>query len=72
VALVPLVGWISLFGYVKDEPASWPAVASIPATFFGVLALLLLEAYWERRGQSGAAAVAGRGAHQKHGDMLGA
>jgi hypothetical protein len=71
VALVPLVGWISLFGYVKDEPPSWPAVASIPAMFFGVLALLLLEAYWERRGQPGSGAQAGRGAAPKHGDMLG-
>jgi hypothetical protein len=48
-ALIPLLGWISLFGFADDGSASWPAVASIPLTFFGVLALLLWEAYRERR-----------------------
>jgi hypothetical protein len=46
-ALIPSLGWISLFA--SADPASWPAVASIPLTFFGVLALLLWEAYRERR-----------------------
>jgi hypothetical protein len=45
--LIPLLGWISLFA--DDTPATWPATASIPLTFFGVLALLLWEAFRERR-----------------------
>ena len=48
-ALIPLLGWIALFAYPEGEAASWPAAASIPLTFFGVLALLLWEAYRERR-----------------------
>ena len=43
-ALFPLVGWISLF----DSNGAWPAIASIPLTFFGVLVVLLFEAYRER------------------------
>jgi alpha-1,2-mannosyltransferase len=46
-AAIPLLGWISLFA--DDTAASWPATASIPLTFFGVLALLLWEAFRERR-----------------------
>jgi hypothetical protein len=46
-ALIPPLGWISLFA--SADSASWPAVASIPVTFFGLLALLLWEAYRERR-----------------------
>jgi hypothetical protein len=46
-ALIPLLGWIALFA--GDTPASWPATASIPLTFFGVLGLLLFEARRERR-----------------------
>jgi Glycosyltransferase family 87 len=46
-AVIPLLGWIALFA--DDTAATWPAVASIPLTFFGVLALLLWEAYRERR-----------------------
>jgi hypothetical protein len=46
-ALIPPLGWISLFA--SADSASWPAAASIPVTFFGVLALLLREAYRERR-----------------------
>lgn len=46
-AAIPLLGWISLFA--DDTPATWPATASIPLTFFGVLALLLWEAFRERR-----------------------
>ena len=44
--LIPLLGWISLFA--SADSASWPAVASIPITFFGVLGILLWEAYRER------------------------
>jgi hypothetical protein len=51
-ALIPLLGWIALFA--DDTAATWPAVASIPLTFFGVLALLLWEAYRERRVRLGA------------------
>jgi alpha-1,2-mannosyltransferase len=49
VALIPLLGWVSLFAFVDNTAPSWPAAASIPLTFFGVLALLLWEAYRERR-----------------------
>jgi hypothetical protein len=45
-ALIPLLGWIPLFA--SDDPASWPAVASVPLTFFGVLGVLLWEARRER------------------------
>jgi hypothetical protein len=45
-ALIPLLGWILLFA--SDDAASWPAVASIPITFFAVLALVLWEARRER------------------------
>jgi hypothetical protein len=44
--LIPLLGWISLFA--SADSASWPAVASVPMTFFGVLAILIWEAYRER------------------------
>ena len=43
-ALFPLLGWISLF----DSNGAWPAIASIPLTFFWVLVVLLFEAYRER------------------------
>lgn len=46
-AAIPLLGWISLFA--AGDAANWLAAASIPLTFFGVLALLLAEAYRERR-----------------------
>jgi hypothetical protein len=46
-ALIPLLGWISLFA--DDTPSTWLATASVPLTFFGVLAVLLAEAYRERR-----------------------
>jgi hypothetical protein len=46
-AVIPLLGWIGLFA--EDNSATWLATASIPLTFFGVLALLLAEAYRERR-----------------------
>jgi len=48
-ALIPLLGWIALFAFADEGAANWPAAASIPVTFFGVLALLLWEAYRERR-----------------------
>jgi alpha-1,2-mannosyltransferase len=48
-ALIPLLGWIGLFAFVEDSTPNWPAAASIPITFFGVLVLLLAEAYRERR-----------------------
>ena len=48
-ALIPLLGWIGLFAFVEDSTPNWQAAASIPLTFFGVLALLLAEAYRERR-----------------------
>jgi hypothetical protein len=35
--------------FASDEAASWPAVASIPVTFFAVLALVLWEARREVR-----------------------
>jgi hypothetical protein len=44
--VIPLLGWISLFS-TTESPNSL-AAASIPLTFFGVLALLLWEAYRER------------------------
>jgi alpha-1,2-mannosyltransferase len=46
-ALIPALGWIALFA-TGDSPG-WLVVASIPLTFFGVLGLLLVEAYAERR-----------------------
>jgi alpha-1,2-mannosyltransferase len=55
-ALIPLLGWISLFAFADEASPSWPAAASIPLTFFGVLALVLWEAHRERRG-----APSGRG-----------
>ena len=48
-ALIPLLGWIGLFAFVEDSTPNWQAAASIPLTFFGVLALVLVEAYRERR-----------------------
>lgn len=48
-ALIPLLGWISLFAFAHESSPSWPAAASIPLTFFGVLALVLWEARRERR-----------------------
>ena len=58
-AFVPALGWIGLFA--TADSASWPAVASIPLTFFGVLGLLMVEVYVERRsgqrvGQAGVTA----------------
>jgi alpha-1,2-mannosyltransferase len=47
-ALIPLLGWISLFA--DDTPSTWLATASVPLTFFGVVAVLLWEAWRERRG----------------------
>ena len=46
-ALIPLIGWISLFA--DDTPSTWLATASVPLTFFGVLAVVLWEAQRERR-----------------------
>ena len=43
----PLVGWIALLA--DGEQTVWLAAASVPITFFGCLALLLLEAMVERR-----------------------
>jgi alpha-1,2-mannosyltransferase len=48
-ALIPLLGWIALFAYADSDSPNWLATASIPLTFFGVLALLLWEAFRERR-----------------------
>ena len=48
-ALIPLLGWIGLFAFVEDSTPNWQAAASMPLTFFGVLALVLVEAYRERR-----------------------
>lgn len=45
VVLFPILGWVSLF----DSTGAWPAAASVPLVFFGVLALLLLEAHREGR-----------------------
>ena len=45
-ALIPVLGWISLFA--SADSASWPAAASVPITFFGVLGLLLWEGRRER------------------------
>ena len=47
-AVIPLLGWISLF----DTAGAWPASASVPLVFFAVLALLLLEANREQRGSA--------------------
>ncbi len=46
-ALIPALGWMALFA--GGDRASWPATASIPLTFFGVLLLLLWEARRERQ-----------------------
>ena len=46
-AFIPALGWVALFA-TGDSP-NWLVVASIPLTFFGVLALLLVEACRERR-----------------------
>jgi hypothetical protein len=56
-ALIPMAGWIALFA--DDDSATWLATASVPLTFFGVLALLLWEARRERReaGVAGEAAA---------------
>jgi hypothetical protein len=43
-AVIPPLGWIALY----DTGGNWPATASIPLTFFAVLAALLFEAYRER------------------------
>jgi hypothetical protein len=45
--LIPLLGWIDLFS--TDTSPSWQAAASVPITFFGVLGLVLLAAWRERR-----------------------
>lgn len=50
VAAIPLLGWLSLLA--DGSSLSLLGTASIPLTFFGVLALLLFEAYSERRGTS--------------------
>ena len=55
-AFIPLLGWISLFAFADEAAPSWPAAASIPLTFFAVLALLLWEGYRERRAVAGVAA----------------
>ena len=54
-AFVPALGWIGLFA--TADSASWPAVASIPLTFFGVLGLLMVEVYVERRSGVGSTRV---------------
>jgi len=46
-AVIPLLGWLSLLA--DDASLSLLGTASIPLTFFGVLTLLLFEAYRERR-----------------------
>jgi hypothetical protein len=46
-AFIPLFGWLYVFTAV--DATSWPATASIPLSFFGVLAVLLWEAYLERQ-----------------------
>jgi hypothetical protein len=56
--LIPALGWIALFA-TGDSP-SWLVVASIPLTFFGVLGLLLVEAYVERRSQGAGSVPMGR------------
>jgi alpha-1,2-mannosyltransferase len=48
-AVIPILGWIALFSSADESTPNWLATASIPLTFFGVLALLLAEAYRERR-----------------------
>jgi len=48
-AVLPILGWISLF----DSPGVWPASASVPLVFFAYLALLLFEAHRERREAGG-------------------
>lgn len=46
-ALIPLLGWISLFS--DDNSSTWLATASVPVIFFAVLGLVLWEAWRERR-----------------------
>jgi hypothetical protein len=45
----PLAGWLSLFAFKADELNSWPAAASVPLVFFGVLAVLGWEVVRARR-----------------------
>jgi len=47
-AAIPLVGWLALFAFVDGQAPSWPAAASVPLAFFGVLALVLWEGRRER------------------------
>jgi alpha-1,2-mannosyltransferase len=54
-AFVPALGWIALFA--TADSVSWPAVATIPLTFFGVLGLLMVEVYVERRSGVGSTRV---------------
>jgi len=46
----PLVGWIALLADGSD--GTWLAAASVPLTFFGCLAVVLAEAFTERRVQA--------------------
>jgi Glycosyltransferase family 87 len=46
---IPLLGWIPFFPFAGHGSPFWPATASVPLTFFGVLAVLLFEAHRERR-----------------------
>jgi len=52
----PLVGWIALLA--DGQQTVWWAASSIPITFFGCLAVLLLEALVERRAGSARTSLA--------------
>ena len=72
---IPLLAWVSVLAFPTDDTtaaaqaasfagSSWPAAATIPLTFFGCLAALLVEAFFERRraprAPHGASAMLGR------------
>jgi hypothetical protein len=50
----PLAGWLSLFAFKGDEMNSWPAAASVPLIFFGLLAVLAWEVVRGRTARQGA------------------
>jgi hypothetical protein len=75
-AAIPLLAWISIFAFAAPanattaqlatsfEGSSWLAASVIPLSFFGCLAVLLIEAFLERRRsqrvQTGLGAMLGR------------
>jgi hypothetical protein len=54
--VIPLLGWISLLA--DGSNAAWLAAASVPLTFFGCLAIVLVDAFVERRARPSVAVPA--------------